>query len=149
MNQKVLLITENKAYLEYLETILSRNNFDTASSRSCIGALRQLKTEAADIIVLDEEIAGPDAWESCLQLREKCHAPILMTGRSCSDLTVIKAITHGADFYMEIPFNEKEFIARINALLRRLQLTRENGNSEYSFKKRAPFRDMRVQNEPG
>lgn len=102
-------------------------------------AIRLFEEEQPDLVILDIEMPPPDGFEVCRRIREVSQVPILMLTARTTTLDKIRALDLGADDYLTKPFDHLELLARLRALMRRVQggptqvtvesATTENGHS--------------------
>jgi two-component system OmpR family response regulator len=85
-----------------------------------------LDTAAIDLVILDIMLPGGNGLDLCRELRARTQLPIIMVTALGSDTDRIVGLEIGADDYLAKPFNPRELLARINAVLRRAQTTGEN-----------------------
>ncbi len=105
-----------------LAAVLSTNGFaiSTASNASQMDVL--LEKEQVDLVVLDIMLPGEDGLSICQRLRQGSNVPIIMVTARGEDVDRIIGLEIGADDYLPKPFNSRELVARIRALLRRSRL---------------------------
>ena len=147
--KKILIIEDDPAVVEGLKESLKNEHFDVISSVSGEKGYQLAKTENADLIILDLILPDIDGTDICRRLRnEGFHTPVVMvTGRK-EDIDKIIGLELGADEYITKPFNTRVLIARIKAILRRIDDYKsgdiENyrfGNTEVDFRKMEIIRD--------
>jgi DNA-binding response OmpR family regulator len=119
---RIMLVDDDLTIIETLQYNLQRHGFETISFNDGGTALKALATETPDLIILDwmlPDMVGP---EICKVIRTRSlEIPILMlTGRS-TPADVAEGLTSGADDYLAKPFSTVEFLARVQAALRRVQ----------------------------
>ena len=83
-----------------------------------------------DLLILDIGLPGIDGLEICRRLRQKSSIPIIMLTAASDDLDRILGLELGADDYLGKPFNPRELLARIKALLRRMYIDTEGKSSD-------------------
>jgi two-component system response regulator CpxR len=93
------------------------------------GLARALKNEH-DMVVLDVMLPGMDGFEILKRIRQQSRVPVLMLTARGEDVDRIVGLELGADDYLSKPFNPRELIARIRAILRRIQSPRVGGRIE-------------------
>ena len=91
-------------------------------------ALEVARSFQPDLILLDVMLPGLDGWEVCKRLRAESNVPILMLTARDDDIDKIVGLELGADDYMTKPFNPRELVARVKAILRRLEPRSTNRN---------------------
>ena len=130
MKKRVLLVEDDEDIGEMLQLALQSNGFEVTWCIDVMKAQESLRDSVPDIILLDwmlPGISGPD-WVKFLKNQdENKNIPIIMlTARSDED-DKIKGLETGVDDYVTKPFSVRELVARIHAVLRRVE-TKENGN---------------------
>jgi len=115
----VLIADDEKNIVQLARMYLQAEGFsvDTASNgREALDKVRQVKP---DLLVLDLMMPEVDGWEVCRRLRKESDVPIIMLTARSDDVDKIVGLELGADDYMTKPFNARELVARIKAVLRR------------------------------
>lgn len=132
--KKILIIEDDKVFQNTLTTALEMENFKVLSSLDGGEGFRMATQEKFDLIVLDLMLPTMTGMEVCKELRKKeIMTPIIMlTGQKKEEIDKVLGLELGADDYLLKPFGIKEFLARINAILRRTQ-PRETDIEEYTF----------------
>ncbi|RKD75739.1 two-component system alkaline phosphatase synthesis response regulator PhoP [Sinobaca qinghaiensis] len=124
MAQRLLVVDDEESILTLITYNLKQAGFtiDTASDGK--EALQKAKSESYDLIVLDLMIPEMDGLEVCRQIRqEKYHMPILMLTAKDDEFDKVLGLELGADDYMTKPFSPRELVARVKAILRRVDNT--------------------------
>ena len=116
-----ILLVEDDVEISKLLTRYLRGN-DCRVSAACDGREmdRVLETSRIDLIVLDLMLPGEDGLALCRRLRAKSNIPIIMLTAKSAEVDRIIGIEMGADDYLAKPFNPRELLARIRAVLRRV-----------------------------
>ncbi|MGL4489058.1 MAG: response regulator [Rhizobiaceae bacterium] len=116
----VYVVEDDPEIRTLLAGFLGRNGFraDTADGGTALDRLRQVYGEP-DMIVLDVMMPGEDGLSICRRLRAASRVPIIMLTARGEDIDRIIGLEIGADDYMAKPFNPRELVARIRAVLRR------------------------------
>ncbi|WP_374374767.1 response regulator [Dongia sp.] len=117
--QRILIVEDDREIGTLIEGLLNREGFAAELSRSGAEMDRALATRAADLIVLDLMLPGEDGLSICRRLRARGNLPILMLTAKKDDIDRIIGLELGADDYLGKPFNPRELVARIRAVLRR------------------------------
>ncbi|GGK04985.1 DNA-binding response regulator [Lentibacillus kapialis] len=116
---KALLVDDEKRMLDLLELYLKPYHYTCKKVRETNKALAYVEEEMFDIVLLDIMMPDMDGWKLCREIRKISDVPIIMvTARDQKD-DVVKGLKLGADDYLTKPFDERELVARIDALLRR------------------------------
>ena len=116
----ILVVDDAREIREPLVKYLQKNAYRATGAESAAAARKQLRTHAFDLIVLDIMMPGEDGLSFCRTLRETNPIPVLFLTARSEDIDRILGIELGADDYMVKPFNPRELIARIGAILRRV-----------------------------
>lgn len=130
MQKKVLIIEDEAPIRGFLKINFARNNFIVIEAASGEEGLEKASEENPDVSILDISLPGIDGFETCRALRRLSTkiGIIMLTARN-QDMDKIMGLEFGADDYMTKPFNPLELIARVNALLRRLDNTEQTNSS--------------------
>lgn len=121
----ILLVDDETRMLNLLGLYLEPHGFKCIKSGSGKDALNLLEEEKIDIVILDVMMPELDGWTTCKKIREFSNVPIIMLTARTETIDVIKGLKFGADDYVTKPFNEDELLARIEALLRRTNDSKE------------------------
>ena len=130
MENKILVVEDDNTLLEMLEYNLSRQGYQVVTAKDGRSALTFARQEKPNLIVLDVMLPGIDGFEVCRILRKEFSFPILMLTARTEEVDKIVGLEMGADDYLTKPFSMRELLARVKALLRRVELIREAINSE-------------------
>jgi len=122
MMKRILLIEDDPEISELLCSLLIREKFQVTPIFDGLEGERAALTESYDVIILDIMLPSKDGLEVLRDTRGKIKTPILMLTAKGDDLDRIIGFEMGADDYLPKPFNPRELIARIKALLRRIQI---------------------------
>ncbi len=116
---KVLVVDDDVQILELIVAVLSRNGMKAACAQSAREADQRLEAFQPDLIVLDLMMAGEGGLDYCRRLRKTTALPIIMLTALAEDVDRIVGLEVGADDYLPKPFNPRELVARIRAVMRR------------------------------
>ena len=130
MESKILVVEDDNTLLEMLEYNLVRQGYQVVTAKDGRSALTFARQEKPDLIVLDVMLPGIDGFEVCRILRKEFSFPILMLTARTEEVDKIVGLEMGADDYLTKPFSMRELMARVKALLRRVDLIREALNSQ-------------------
>ena len=120
MAGKILIIEDDQDTSSLVKAYLQKDGFKVLSSADGFEGLRVSKSAQPDLIVLDLMLPGLDGIEICRTIRQDSSVPIIiLTARSDED-TRLKGLELGADDYIVKPFSPRELVARVHAVLRRV-----------------------------
>jgi len=126
---KLAIIDDDQEILTLLDEYLAKNGFEVEGFADGESFLSRDETEFS-LLILDIGLPGIDGLEICRRLRQKSSIPIIMLTAASDDLDRILGLELGADDYLGKPFNPRELLARIKALLRRTHTDSEGGISD-------------------
>jgi len=126
---KLAIIDDDQEILTLLDEYLAKNGFEVEGFADGESFLSRDETEFS-LLILDIGLPGIDGLEICRRLRQKSSIPIIMLTAASDDLDRILGLELGADDYLGKPFNPRELLARIKALLRRAHTDSEGGISD-------------------
>ena len=126
---KLAIIDDDQEILTLLDEYLAKNGFEVEGFANGESFLSRDETEFS-LLILDIGLPGIDGLEICRRLRQKSSIPIIMLTAASDDLDRILGLELGADDYLGKPFNPRELLARIKALLRRTQTDPEEESSD-------------------
>ncbi len=119
-NDKILVVDDDQRIRELLRRYLVQEGFDVIQAEDAKALNRILLRETVDLIVLDLMLPGEDGLSICRRLRAaNDRTPIIMLTAKVEDVDRIVGLEVGADDYLGKPFNPRELLARIHAVLRR------------------------------
>lgn len=121
----LLIVDDDERIRTLLQQFLSRNGFWTTAARDADHARRLLDGLDFDLIVLDVMMPGDDGITFTKELRQKKDTPILLLTAKGESADRISGLEAGADDYLPKPFEPKELLLRINAILRRVPQSEE------------------------
>jgi len=119
----LLIVDDDERIRTLLQKFLIRNGFYVSAARDAAHARRLLEGLDFDLIVLDVMMPGEDGVSFCRALREARNIPILLLTARGETENRIAGLEAGADDYLPKPFEPKELLLRINAILRRVPVT--------------------------
>ncbi|MFZ3590079.1 response regulator transcription factor [Bacillus sp. DJP31] len=119
--KRVLIVDDEQRMLDLIALQLSEYHFECQRAHSGEEALILLEKEMVDIVLLDVMMPGMDGWTTCRAIREFSSVPIIMLTARDQKNDIVRGLQLGADDYMTKPFDEKELLARIEAVLRRVK----------------------------
>jgi two-component system alkaline phosphatase synthesis response regulator PhoP len=129
MKEKILVVDDDPEAVELLKEILTAQNFRVISASNADEAVRKAREEKPDFILLDVVLPGLNGFEVCRILKQDrmTHSiPVMMlSGRAMETKDKVNGFEAGVDDYLTKPFEPKELVARINAVLRRYELSED------------------------
>lgn len=133
MNSKILIVDDESNIVELLRLYLEKEGFFTVSAKNGTEALAKFKSEAPDLIILDIMIPDPDGWQVCREIRRSSNVPIIMLTAKSETFDKVLGLELGADDYLTKPFEAKELVARVKAVLRRTETKESDRKKIISF----------------
>ncbi len=118
-NKKVLIVDDDINICELLRLYLEKDGFDTVIANDGESAIVKFNLEEPDIILLDIMLPKLDGWQVCRTIRKSSEVPIIMITAKGETFDKILGLDLGADDYVTKPFDTKEVVARVRAVLRR------------------------------
>lgn len=115
----ILVVDDSRDIRELLVRYLQANGYRATAAEDANSARRTLKTNAIDLAVLDVMMPGEDGLSLCRSLNSDSTLPVIFLTARSSDVDRILGLEMGADDYIAKPFNPRELVARIGAVLRR------------------------------
>ena len=119
MNEKILLVEDEKTLAKALKFNLEKEGFRVEVAFDGEEALNAMSRKEPDLVILDLMLPKIDGYEVCRSIRRSSDVPIIMLTARDEDIDKILGLELGADDYMTKPFNTRELLARIRAILRR------------------------------
>jgi two-component system OmpR family response regulator len=126
MTSRLLIIDDDLRLHELLASYLRQHAFEVARALDGASGLSLLDAEAFDVVLLDVMMPGIDGLEVCRRIRKKFEIPVIMLTAKGDETDRIVGLELGADDYLPKPFNPRELLARLRAVLRRARPDAEN-----------------------
>ena len=124
--QHILIVDDDENIAELISLYLIKEKYDTKivlDGESALGAMSGYKP---DLVLLDLMLPGIDGYEVCREIRKNSNIPIIMLSAKGETFDKVLGLELGADDYIIKPFESKELVARVKAVLRRTNLNNEN-----------------------
>ncbi len=118
-NTTILVIDDDRNILEIIKLYLNKEGYSVQVGERGDTALALFRETKPALVVLDVMLPGQDGWKVLHQLREESDVPVIMLTAKNDTLDRVQGLDLGADDYMAKPFDAKELLARIKAVLRR------------------------------
>lgn len=125
MKQKILIVDDDENIAELVSLYLTKECFDTKTVSDGLEAISIFEDYQPDLILLDLMLPGLDGYQVCREIRTKSNVPIIMVSAKGEVFDKVLGLELGADDYIEKPFDTKELVARVKAVLRRFHLAQE------------------------
>ena len=117
--QKILIVDDDENIAELISLYLTKECFETRIVYDGESALREMGGFSPDLLLLDLMLPGIDGYQVCREVRQKSQTPIIMLSAKGEVFDKVLGLELGADDYLEKPFDTKELVARVKAVLRR------------------------------
>jgi DNA-binding response OmpR family regulator len=119
MTDTILLVDDEQHIIDLAQMYLEQEGYRVTSATDGAVALTRILSERPTLVVLDLMLPGMDGWEVCRRVRAQSDVPIIMLTARSDDIDKIVGLELGADDYLTKPFNPRELVARVKAILRR------------------------------
>src|SRR4051812_38758466 len=123
---KIMVVEDEENIASTLKYNLVREGYEVTTTGDGRRALEIFKQEKPDLVILDLMLPGMNGLDICRQIRQASIVPILMLTAREEEVDKILGLELGADDYMTKPFNLREVIARVRAMLRRMEMLQGN-----------------------
>ena len=130
MSKKALIVEDDGNIAELLRLYLEKDGFEVVRAADGIRGVEQARSFEPDVILLDIMLPGKDGWQVCREVRAFSRTPILMLTAKGETMDKVTGLEMGADDYITKPFEIKELIARIHAVMRRSSDGAESGGEK-------------------
>jgi len=138
VSAKILVVDDEARIVKLVRSYLEQAGYVVVEASDGQTALIQARRERPDLIVLDLGLPGIDGFEVARILRREGDTPIIMLTARIEDTDRIVGLELGADDYVTKPFNPRELVARVRAVLRRTSGTPPSGRSPRARPRTAP-----------
>lgn len=135
-NEKILVVDDDQNICELLRLYLEKEGYTVKLVNDGVSAINAFKQEAPDLLILDIMLPKLDGWQVCREIRKFSDKPIIMLTAKGETFDKVLGLELGADDYVTKPFDTKEIVARIKAVLRRTSVSSEDSSiKEVNFDK--------------
>ena len=134
-NGKILVVDDDKNICELLRLYIEKDGFQVVIANDGKRALEMFRAEQPDLIMLDIMLPELDGWQVCREIRKESQCPIIMLTAKGEVFDKVLGLELGADDYVVKPFDAKEVVARIKAVLRRSGAGDNAGIKEVKYDK--------------
>ena len=132
---KILVVDDDLNICELLRLYIEKEGFNVVTANDGMEALKLFEKENPELILLDIMLPGLDGWQVCREIRKTSQCPIIMLTAKGEVFDKVLGLELGADDYVVKPFEAKEVVARIRAVLRRTGKTDDNQVKEVKWDK--------------
>ena len=119
MTKKILVVDDERRIVEILQAYLERDGYRVIAAYDGRSALELARSDSPDLIILDLMLPEVSGWDVCRELRRESDVPVIMLTARDDTTDKIIGLELGADDYVTKPFDPKEIISRVRAVLRR------------------------------
>ncbi len=135
MAKKALVVEDDENISELLRLYLERDGFEVQQAMDGTAGVECARSFEPDILLLDIMLPGKDGWQVCREVRDFSKAPIVMLTAKGETSDKVAGLEMGADDYITKPFEVKELLARVHAVLRRSEGTVDDRPKKLEFDK--------------
>lgn len=132
---KILIVDDDENIVELIRIYFEKEGFATVTANNGVQALELFKSESPSIVILDIMMPEMDGWQTCREIRKISNIPIIMLTAKGETFDKVLGLELGADDYMVKPFETKELVARVKAVLRRSDAKEQISDKEIVFPK--------------
>lgn len=132
---KILIADDDENISELIRLYVTKEGFTAITANNGVKALELFRNESPSIIILDIMMPEMDGWQVCREIRKTSNVPIIMLTAKGETFDKVLGLELGADDYMVKPFETKELVARIKAVLRRTDAKEQKADKEIVFPK--------------
>lgn len=140
--QKILIVDDDENIAELISLYMTKECFETKIVYDGESALQEVHSFAPDLILLDLMLPGIDGYQVCREVRQKSQTPIIMLSAKGEVFDKVLGLELGADDYLEKPFDTKELVARVKAVLRRYKTA--SPTEQVSDAKQVTYPDLTI-----
>lgn len=133
--EKILIVDDDKNICDLLRMYLEKEGYAVVMEHNGIDAVNTFNTENPDLVLLDIMLPQLDGWQVCREIRKTSEKPIIMLTAKDETFDKVLGLELGADDYVTKPFDTKEIVARIKAVLRRTSATKGSDMKEVRYDK--------------
>lgn len=130
---KILIADDNKQITSILEEYSKNEGYTPIISFDGIDAINKFTTESPHIVLLDVMMPKKDGFDVCMEIRKISNTPVIMITARGEDFEKIMGLDIGADDYIVKPFSPSEVMARVRAILRRINISDEKQEQTFEF----------------
>lgn len=140
--QRILIVDDDNNIAELISLYMTKECFETKIVNDGESALDAVESFEPNLILLDLMLPGIDGYQVCREVRAKNSVPIIMLSAKGEVFDKVLGLELGADDYMEKPFDTKELVARVKAVLRRYKMPAPAEEASVSTDKKVEYADL-------
>ena len=144
--QRVLIVDDDEHIAELISLYLTKECYDTKIASDGLEAVEMFSTYNPNLVLLDLMLPGIDGYQVCREIRKTSSVPIIMLSAKTEVFDKVLGLELGADDYIIKPFDSKELIARVKAVLRRSAITNDANSVSTSNKVEYPDLSISLSN---
>lgn len=133
--EKILVVDDDKNICELLRMYLEKEGYAVVMAHNGMDAVNSFNSENPDLVLLDIMLPQLDGWQVCREIRKTSEKPIIMLTAKDEVFDKVLGLELGADDYVTKPFDTKEIVARIKAVLRRTSAVKSGELKEVRYDK--------------
>ena len=133
--EKILVVDDDKNICELLRMYLEKEGYVVVMAHNGLDAVNTFNTDNPDLVLLDIMLPQLDGWQVCREIRKTSEKPIIMLTAKDEVFDKVLGLEFGADDYVTKPFDTKEIVARIKAVLRRTSAVKSGDIKEVHYDK--------------
>ncbi len=133
--EKILIVDDDKNICDLLRMYLEKEGYAVVMEHNGVDAVNTFNIENPDLVLLDIMLPQLDGWQVCREIRKTSDKPIIMVTAKDETFDKVLGLELGADDYVTKPFDTKEIVARIKAVLRRTTSTKGSDMKEVRYDK--------------
>lgn len=133
--EKILVVDDDKNICELLRMYLEKEGYVVVMAHNGLDAVNTFNTDNPDLVLLDIMLPQLDGWQVCREIRKTSEKPIIMLTAKDEVFDKVLGLELGADDYVTKPFDTKEIVARIKAVLRRTSAVKSGDIKEVHYDK--------------
>ena len=141
MSHKILVVDDDLNICELLKLYLENDGYTVITANDGKAAVDAFEAKSPDLVLLDIMLPKKDGWQVCREIRKTSSAPIIMLTAKGETFDKVLGLELGADDYVTKPFEAKEVMARVKAVLRR---TKGDGDDNTNEKKTVVYDNLEI-----
>jgi DNA-binding response OmpR family regulator len=128
---KIMIVDDEPRYLRLLEVNLRTEGYDVIPASDGLQAVELFSTDPVDLIMMDVMMPNLDGFAACQRIRQFSNVPIIMLTAKGEEQDRVRGLDMGADDYLIKPFSATELLARVRAVLRRSQVSKDVSHGRF------------------